>query len=805
MYTVRVSVRNLVAFAMQTGDIDSGFVGSSRLAEGIWHHQAIQRENKLASAPGNVYRAEVTVSHAVTKSGIRLEVGGRIDGIFEGEDSVTIQEIKTTSESLGDLTIDSNPLYWAQAQCYGYMYAHEYKLKNVKIQLIYSQLDSRRTSVFERNFTTAELEEFFANLVSKYIAWAKELKNWAKVRDESIGEMKFPFDTFREGQQELLENVEATIETGQKLFAQAPTGIGKTMATLFPAVKSIGAGITSKIFYVTAKNVTRVIAENALDTLQRRGLRLKSITITAKDKTCFNPDAECTPEECQYAKGYYDRLRPAVEELFEHDTFDRPAIEDCARKHSICPFEFSLDMSLWADCIICDYNYLFDPRVYLRRFFADEERAGSESYVFLVDEAHNLVDRAREMFSAQVSRKMIMELRAAVAKYTEKKPKEAARLLKLQGVLDELFMFMERARLGCEKGAEEEGGAAGLMVKREAPEETPPMFKALIAASEKILETGKEYPFREQLLELYFESHNYLRTYDYFDKRYRCYYEQTPADVMMKLFCVDPSYLLMEALERARSTIFFSATLTPLPYFQKLLGGGDDAGAMKLGSPFPAENLQVLIDDRISTTFRTREHSYDRIAAAIAALAGSKVGNYIAYFPSYKYMNEVSRRFTAANRGLKVICQNQGMSEAQRARFLEEFSRFGKSTLVGFAVMGGVFGEGIDLAGEMLSGVVIVGVGLPQLSLERNIIKQYFQETIESGYEYSYIYPGMNKVLQAAGRVIRTETDRGVIYLMDERFARPPYSELIPEYWHPLRHLKEGGVARAKELLAEFW
>jgi len=307
------------------------------------------------------------------------------------------------------------------------------------------------------------------------------------------------------------------------------------------------------------------------------------------------------------------------------------------------------------------------------------------------------------------------------------------------------------------------------------------------------------------LLELYFEAHNFLRTAESFDKRYRCYYERGEDGVSVKLFCVDPSYLLTQALERARSTVFFSATLTPLPYFQKLLGAGEHAAKLRLGSPFPAENLRVLLDDRVSTTFRTREFSYDRIAQGIAALAGGKVGNYLAYFPSYKYMNEVSRRFIAANPKITVICQSSGMTEAQRARFLSEFSLFGMTTLVGFAVMGGVFGEGIDLVGERLSGVVVVGVGLPQLSLERNIIRHYFQETQESGYEYAYIYPGMNKVLQAAGRVIRTETDRGVILLMDERFTRPPYRGLLPEHWRPLHHLRNGGINLAHELVKDFW
>jgi DNA excision repair protein ERCC-2 len=801
MYTVKVSVRDLVEFVLQAGDIDSGFVAGSRMADGIWHHQSIQRANKLASSPGNRYAAEVGVSYDVVSEGICLEVGGRIDGVFDRDGDITVQEIKSTAQPLEDLSEESHPLHWAQAQCYAFMYAREYKLDVIAVQLIYSNIDTRATVTFEKTFSIADLEKFFEHLSREYIAWARVLQQWSQTRAGSIRDLTFPYDNYRAGQEELVGEVTRTIADGMMLFAQAPTGIGKTMAALYPAVKAVGEGVVSKIFYATAKTVTRAVAENALETLRRRGLRLKTITLTAKDKICFNPDAECTPEECAFAKGYYDRLRPAVRELFARDTFDRPSIEACAREHSLCPFEFSLDLSLWADCIICDYNYLFDPRVYLRRFFSEENLPAE--YLFLVDEAHNLVDRAREMFSAPLSREMIRGVRAAVGK--SKRKKDAARLLRLGAVLDNLNVFMERAGAFCEEGGEEEGAAPGFVVSKQAPVDLLPDLKGLITIAGKILESGKPFPFTEKLLELYFAANHFLRMAEYFDESYRCYYERAGEDLTVKLFCVDPSTLLKAALQRARCSVFFSATLTPLEYFQDLLGGDDEASLLRLGSPFPAENLSVLIDDGISTTFRTREFSYDRIAQAIAALAGGKVGNYIAYFPSYKYMNEVSRRFIGANPGIKVVCQSTGMSETQRARFLEEFSRFGTATLVGFAVMGGIFGEGIDLVGERLSGVVIVGVGLPQISLERNIIRHYFQEKLDAGYEYAYIYPGMNKVLQAAGRVIRTETDRGVILLMDERFSRQPYRDLIPEHWHPLHHLKTGGLEHARRLLSEFW
>ncbi|MGA2091728.1 MAG: DEAD/DEAH box helicase [Endomicrobiales bacterium] len=580
MYTVRVSVRDLITFVLQSGDITSGFVSSTRLNDGIWHHQAIQRANKRASSPGNEYTAEVSVALEVVRDEICLKVAGRIDGIFTANGHITVQEIKTTSEQLEDLTEEKNPLHWAQAKCYAYMYAREHKADAITVQLIYSQIDTCETRLFKKEISITDLEQFFDHITWEYIAWARVCMEWSLVRDASIRNLEFPFSTYRIGQKELINEVSQAVNNSTMLFAQAPTGIGKTMATLYPAVKALGDGVVSKIFYATAKTVTRAIAENALETMRRRGLRLKTITLTAKDKICFMPDAECTPEQCIYARGYYDRLRPAVGELFAKDVFDRAAIEACARAHELCPFEFSLDLSLWVDCIICDYNYLFDPRVYLRRFFSDENR---DDYIFLIDEAHNLVDRAREMFSAPLSKSLISTVYKSISRPGRRK--DAARLVRLKALVDKLNIFMEHAGTMCDEGGTEEGAVPGFVVNGQAPQEIIPDLKAFIACAGKILESGKPYPFTEKLLELYFGVHHFLRISEYFDEKYRCYYEKAGDEVAVKLFCVDPSFLLSTALNRARSTIFFSATLTPLAYFKYLLGGDEDAPILKLGSP----------------------------------------------------------------------------------------------------------------------------------------------------------------------------------------------------------------------------
>lgn len=776
--TLSVPVRSLIE-VVRSGDLSLGFQAGVRAQDGIRFHQAIQKAN-AEKYPG--YTPEVPLEYALEEEDLVLEIGGRVDGIAVERSGVTVEEIKTTAEDMDVLAEESHPLHWAQAKCYAFMYASLNKLPAIAVRLTYFQVDTKETKRFTKTFTLTELEVFFTDLTDRYLSWARTLRDWGAERDRSLRALEFPFDGYRAGQRAFAAAVYRTVRDGKKLFARAPTGTGKTIAALFPAVKSLGEGLATKIFYLTAKTVTREIAEKAFDIMRGKGARIKTVTLTAKEKTCFSPGAACTPDECPYAKGYYDRLGAAVRDIFARDAFTREAIETCAKLHAICPFEFSLELSLWADAVICDYNYAFDPRVYLRRFFDEEEAVPGGSYVFLVDEAHNLVDRSREMFSAVLRGGDFGRLGRSLKTGRKKKQANMIRDLKETAAALEEYLAGAVEPDVPDENAESRGG---FTVRKEAPEEVYPLLKDFTRASEKCLAGKEEYPFREELLERYFDALRFLRTADAYDERYVTYFTRSEESADVKLFCMDPAHLLSEALTRASASVFFSATLQPMDYYMRVLGGDADDGHIMLPSPFPKENLRVIVDGTVPTNYRMRPFTYDRVAEDVSALVKARTGNYLVYFPSYRYLREIHRRFTVANPDVEVIAQRETMSERERSAFLEAFCEGRERTLAGFAVMGGVFGEGIDLVGERLSGVAVVGVGLPQISLERDLLRQYYQETLGQGFEYAYVFPGMNKVQQAVGRLIRTETDCGVALLIDERFAWPSYRDLMPPEWLP--------------------
>jgi len=650
------------------------------------------------------------------------------------------------------------------------------------VQLTYYQIDTDERKSFRKTFSITELKEFFYDLVEKYAIWARMSISWRLERDESIRELRFPFASYRKGQRELAVAAYKTMEEGKKLFAQAPTGIGKTISTLFPAVKAVGEGHISKIFYLTAKTVTRQVAEEAFMRMRSRGLKFKTITLTAKDKICFCKSAGCNPEQCEYAKGHFSRVNDAVFDILNNeDDFTREKIETYAKKHRVCPFEYALDLSLWADCIICDYNYVFDPKVYLRRFFLNNKG----DYAFLIDEAHNLVDRAREMFSAELYKSSFLELKRIM------KSKQS----KIAKLLSEINKYMISLRKEC--------GEQGFLVKQEELKDLYKLLKELLKESEDWLSRNHGSEGFEQMLELYFDAMAFIRISEFFDERYVTFIEAEKSEVRVKLFCLDPSYLLSEATRRGKAAVFFSATLTPLNYFREILGGSDGDYTMILPSPFSRDNLCLLTADRISTRYRNRESSYDSIVEIIGTTVEQKPGNYMVYFPSYKYMNEVYSRFTEQFPDVATIVQESAMQEEERENFLEMFRPDATETLVGFSVLGGIFSEGIDLRGDRLIGAIIVGVGLPQISAEQDIIMNYFREKNSMGYEYAYMFPGMNKVLQAAGRVIRSENDRGIVILVDERYSQRNYRNLFPEHWSHYKKIKD--MAGLRNELKRFW
>lgn len=769
---IKISVRNLIEFVMRSGDIDNSFKSTNRALEGTRAHQKVQKTY------GENYKAEVSLKYIFEYEEYNFEIEGRADGIYRFENEAMIDEIKSTTRDLEAIEADFNPIHWAQAKVYAYIYSRQNSLEEIDIQLTYFHIESEEVKRFKEKFTRRNLESFLFLLIEKYIAWAELSFGWEDIRDESIEQITFPFKNYRNGQRELAVAVYKTIKEKKNLFINAPTGIGKTISSLFPAIKTVGEGRAKRIFYLTAKTITRQAPVKAMELLISRGLKSKIIVITAKDKICLNDEVKCNPRDCKFAKGHFDRVNDAIIDIFsKEDLIDREKIKEYSLKHRVCPFEFSLDVSLWMDVIVCDYNYVFDPQVYLRRFFEDL----TYNYIFLIDEAHNLVDRSREMFSASLNKRKFSQIKDDFkGKYLSIKNKTKR--------IEELFYSLEQENNILEK----------FKSKEEFTEFYFPL-KSLLTSLETWLLEEKDNENYEKVIEVYFDIVKYLKISELYDENYIMEVETLDGARIVKQFCVNPSSLLRQALKRGAASIFFSATLTPIDYYKKLLGGGEEDYHMRLLSPFPRENLSLLLRDNISTRYRDREKSYIDVVKMIKTFTAARKGNYFIFFPSYLYMKTIYEILEYD--GLNILLQEENMDERKREEFLQVFNK--EDDLIAFAVLGGIFSEGIDLVGDKLIGAVIVGVGLPGINFERDNIKEYFNETTHKGFDYAYTYPGINKVLQAAGRVIRTEKDRGAILLIDDRFATSKYRKLFPEEWKGAEIVRSDGQIEKK--LKEFW
>ena len=730
---------------------------------------------------GSDYHAETAMKLQIPCGEFDLRVEGRADGvIIKGDTSeVIIDEIKGI---LRDLSLIEQPVnvHLAQAKCYAYIYAKQHSLREIGIQMTYCNLDTEEIRRFLSHYTYEALECWFEELISSYEKWARFQIKWEEKRNSSIRLVEFPF-SYREGQREVAAAVYRTILRKKKLFLQAPTGVGKTISTLFPSVKAIGEGLGEKIFYLTAKTITRTVAEQAFRILGEQGLQMKVITLTAKEKICKCEETECNPVSCPYAKGHFDRVNDAVYDLImNYNEITRDVIENQSEKYMVCPFEMSLDVSLWVDAVICDYNYAFDPTAHLKRFFS--ENAGKK-YIFLVDEAHNLVERGREMYSARLYKEDFLELKKMM------RVKEPI-LSKKADEVNRQFLLLKRE---CEEYRVLES-VSHLAIK----------LMNLLAEMERFFEKSSESDKRDQVLELYFKVREFLNIHDILDENYVIYSEyQQDGRFMVKLFCVNPAVNLQAYLEYGIGTVFFSATLLPVRYYKKLLSIETDDYAIYADSPFPKDSRLLLIGRDVSTRYTQRgPEMYRRIASYIVGAADAKKGNYMVFFPSYRVMEEVHSVFSEKCGKISSAVQSPFMSEEDREVFLKEFDEIREESFVGFCVMGGIFSEGIDLPEDKLIGVIIVGTGLPQVCNEREIVKQYFSGIGSDGFEYAYLYPGMNKVLQSAGRVIRTEKDRGLILLLDERFSTGRYRELFPREWSNARHCTAESLT---SYMQEFW
>lgn len=776
---IKISVRNLVEFILRSGDIDnrkSRVMQAEAMQEGSRVHRKIQRRM------GASYHAEVPLKIEIPRKNYQFVIEGRADGIIK-EEMITIDEIKGIYMDLSYLE-EPVGVHLAQAKCYAYMYAQQESFApDVKmgVQMTYCNLDTEEIRRFVKQYTVRELENWFLGIVAEYEKWADFQYQWRCKRQASIQKLEFPFD-YREGQKELAADVYRTIYRRKNLFIQAPTGTGKTMSTIYPSVRAVGEGLAEKIFYLTAKSITATVALDAFRILKGKGYQAKTVLITAKEKMCVCEEMDCNPQNCPYAEGHFDRVNDAVFELLQkEEIFTREIFLEQAHRHRVCPFELCLDTASWADNIICDYNYVFDPNVYLRRFFAEGTK---EEYLFLVDEAHNLVERARSMYSAVLVKEDFLAVKKLVKPYSKK---VAAELEKCNKILLAYKRECEDYQI-CENIS---NFAFALM--------------RFGAAADTFLQKSTEFPGKKEFLDLYLKVRHFLNMYERLDEHYVIYTQFLENhSFMIKLFCVDPALNLQECLDKGRSTVFFSATLLPIQYYKKLLSTKEENYAIYAKTAFSKEQRCLLIGDGVSSKYTRRNRmEFQNIARYIQKIVSAKKGNYMVFFPSYRFLEQVYEEFFPMMEGqTDCIVQTTGMKEEEREEFLGEFEKERKHSLVGFCVMGGIFGEGIDLKEELLIGAIVVGTGLPQVGQEREILKQYFEAHGGEGFDYAYRYPGMNKVLQAAGRVIRTKEDKGVIALLDERFLQREYRRLFPREWEEYTVCSHENIGN---VLENFW
>lgn len=774
---VRISVRNLVEFILRNGDLVSGSGTSDKEAmlKGSRLHRKIQKQM------GSHYQPEVSLKKDTEYDDLILRVEGRADGIFLQDEQFCIDEIKGVYKKL-ELMEEPVLVHRAQALCYAWIYLDAHDLEKIDIQMTYAHLDTEVIKRFRETLTRAELKQWYEELTDSYHKWLAYQIEWREKRNESMKKLEFPFE-YRKGQRKMVSGIYHAISKKEQIFIQAPTGVGKTMSAVFPAVRAIGQGMAETVFYLTARTITRTVAQDAFEILRDRGLLFKVVTITAKEKLCFCDKPECDPEKCPYAKGHYDRINDAVYELWTTEqSFDRETLLRHAQKWQVCPFELSLDLAVWMDGVICDYNYVFDPNVYLKRFFGENV---SGNYLFLIDEAHNLVDRGREMYSASISLDDVIETRKFVKPYSQKLWKKLGKVKKQ----------MEELKQNCGEWKVQEN--AGVL---------PISLLSVQGEMDQLLEEPPAQEVVDGILDFYFAVRNFLNISELVDDNYVVYAAfDDNGRFYLKLFCVNPAENLQKYLDKGNSTVFFSATLLPLQYYRKMLSTRSENFGMYVESPFEQKKRCLMICRDVSSKYTRRGYEeYRKIAEYIARMSWQKKGNYMVFFPSYRLMEDVYQvyqdEFSVS--WVRCISQHASMTELEREEFLEEFTEETEETLVGFCVMGGIFSEGIDLIGDRLIGAAVVGTGLPQVNCEREILKGYYDEKGEQGFDYAYRYPGMNKVLQAAGRVIRTKEDTGAILLMDERFLNRDYRNLFPREWNDACTCTLGNVEKH---LQAFW
>lgn len=821
-FVLKTSVRRMVEFLLREGDIRSGgaaMASQETMLEGGRLHRKIQRDQ------GPDYASEVPLSLSFEEKGYTLILEGRADGIEtlakkdrdgadeeDEESGVLIDEIKCVRRKLEEIK-EPDSLHLAQAKCYAAIYVRQQPIDKIGVQITYCHMETEEILRIRHNYGAEELEAWFDQLIGQCKLWADYYVDSIRRRDESIGRLAFPFP-FRPGQKQLAAMAFRAMDRGHHVFLQAPTGVGKTISMIYPALRELAGGQAQYIYYLTAKTITRTVAEDTFSILRTRGLALKSVTITARDRICIMDEAVCDPEVCPRAKGHYDRVNRGLFDMLHHrDDLTRDCMMEYSEHYNICPYELAFEAARWADAVICDYNYVFDPHVSRGGLLSDQDARQS---LLLVDEAHNLMDRAREMYSADLGRedfrkvKSIFKDRARKVYLAIRRCDTAMRNLAGQTVIGQ--EEREREEFSSEEMKAGETYPAGrgggsLLDGVVFHEQIDLIYHPLFGMLERLMDyltNHEDFQGRDEVLEFYFRASHFFMILDSLDEGYQIWTEGEKMRFRIHLFCIDPSGKLSEYLDGCRSSIFFSATLLPIPYYRNLLGGGK-IDAYAIPSPFPPEHRLIGVAGDVTSLYSRRgPDQYRRILHYLEITVSKKTGNYMIFFPSYEMLGHVVDLLEESDLSdlSDLVVQEPQMGEEERENFLEKFREDPDKSLIGFCVMGSIFSEGIDLAGSRLSGVLIVGTGLPGISREREIIKAFFDRDSRQGYDYAYRYPGMNKVLQAAGRVIRTVSDRGIILLMDHRFLRRENQEMFPEDWKTYYPVNERSWG---SLLEEFW
>lgn len=757
MAKLNLSVHQLVDFVLRSGDIDNRVFNRSSMSEGTLLHALYQ------SKQNDNYLSEIPLEVNLHIDDIDIHIEGRADGIIKkSKKKYVIDEIKTTVTDLDEFYKENEAWHLGQAQLYGYMFCKQNELEDIELRLTYISQKKHSNKLIKNYFYSyLELEQIVIGYVEEYLEFYHIILTLQRDRDESLKGLSFPFSNFRKGQKELSKYSYVVASKGGELFVEAPTGIGKTISTLFPSVKSLEKDELGKVFYLTAKASGKENAHNASKIIMDKGAKLTAITITAKDKICFCKGKGCNPDECPFTKGYYSKIGSILKyALLTYRDFDLKTITDLAYQYEVCPFELELDLSLYCDVIICDYNYLFDPISYMKRYF-DED---SSHYIALIDEAHNLVDRSRDMYSMTINENDFRVAKKSVKTSTHRPLKTA---------LSKLTKFFNSEHATHE--------SKNYKVD-DLPEE---MIKVLSRFNDSMLDINKNYhdEVSKELLDFYLDVNRFLKIYEIHNESFFFNIKMEKKNMDIEMYCLDASSYLKAIVSRLKGAIYFSATLTPIDYYIDTLGGKKDAPVLKLESPFPKENFLMLVAPKVSVKYKKRDATYFSVAEYIRRFILNKVGNYIVYFPSYEYMEAITPLLTVFEKEFDIIKQEKDMSEEDKLNFINSFEPNPQKSKLGLAILGGSFSEGIDLVSDRLIGVVVVGIGMPKINYVSDEVARYYDSIGLNGKNYAYIYPGMNKVMQAVGRLIRSEDDIGAALLIDERYMTNQYQDLFKKEW----------------------